>query len=55
MSRRKTVEPNSIVRTITEKTKCQSSRMPVSLQCGIENESNAVEKYKNLEIKKIWK
>jgi hypothetical protein len=51
MSRRKTVEPNSIVRTITEKTKCHSSRMPVSLQWGIENESNAVEKYKNLRNK----
>jgi hypothetical protein len=27
--------------------------MPVSLQCDIENDSNAVEKYKNLEIKKF--
>ena len=51
MRRQKTVEPNSILRTITEKTKCHSSRMPVSLQWGIENESNAVEKYKNLRNK----
>ena len=60
INRRKSVHPTSLVKSITEKTMPNTSRMPVSLKWGLDNEKNAPEKYlerlekrENVEIKNI--
>ena len=54
------MHPTSLVKSITEKTMPNTSRMPASLKWGLDNENNAHEKYlgclgkkENVEIKNI--
>jgi len=60
INRRKSVHPTSLVKCITKKAMPSSSRMPPSLKWGLDNETNAHEKYleslgknENVEIKNI--
>lgn len=60
INRRKSVHPTSLVKSITEKTMPNTSRIPASLKWGLDNEKNAPEKYleclekkENVEIKNI--
>ena len=60
INRRKSVHPTSLLKSITEKTMPNTSRMPASLKWGLDNEKNAPEKYleclekkENVEIKNI--
>ena len=57
INRRKSVHPTSLVKSITEKTMPNTSRMPASLKWGLDNEKNAPEKYFRMfgKKKKMWK